>query len=548
MTIVLKYFFISIFLFKSLVLCAQFGVQGSAQRVNSSCFEITPDSLQTDGKIISNRTIDLRNPVTLYTEMYFGNNDDGGEGIAFFFKSDNQENSSTSFPFGLENNQPSISIEFDTYQNIDSLGLTIEPSFDHIALIRDGDFNHSSANNLQGPIIANANGNIEDEEWYMVKIDWNPETNTISAFLNCEEKINYQIDLINDVFGGNPAVFYGFSASAIQAQNQQQVCVVVNTLTDRLQDVILCQGGKTQINAVRGGESYEWSPAEGLSNAASANPVASPSEDVTYSLVVQTGYCNEVLNYEVNIEVKDTESPSEFLRNDTTLCVDEVFTLDATLENATRYSWSNGRSEPIQSFTRSGRYEVTVTLDDECVAEDWARVTFLEIPSAVLPNDTIICQRSEGFVLKPVLAFDNVNYLWNDESTSDSIIVSRQGAYTVEISNQCGSTSDNIIISTEDCRNFYMPNVFSPNLDGINDVVFPFIDSGDVDQISNFSIYNRWGNLVYELANAVPNNQNLGWDGKVNGELAAKGIYMYKLILRFRDGQEILIKGNITLL
>ena len=539
---------ICIGLFTSVFVKAQFGVRGSAELFDTDCFHLSADSLQSSGKIISNRVIDLTEPFTLYTELFFGSNNDGGDGIAFFFQSNNQESTELSPSFGLGRNPPSIAVEFDTYKNDGFSGVLSDPDFDHIALMLNGDFNHSSGNNLQGPISANVSGNVEDGNWHNVKIDWQPLTNTITVFFNCEEKINYQIDLINEVFGGNPEVFYGFSASTFHGQNQQQICVVINTLTDRLQDVILCQGGKTQINAVRGGERYDWTPAEGLNNAMSANPVGTPSSDTDYALVIQTGYCDDVLNYEINIEVHDTIGPRDFISEDTTLCADQIFTMDATLEDATSYAWSTGLPEPIESFTRNGRYDVTVTLHGVCIVEDWARLTFEEErPDVDLGNDTTICIRSNGFMLKPIMDVKDAQFSWNDGSAADSIFVNREGLYTLTVSNKCGSAIDDILVTSEDCRNFYMPNAFSPNSDGINDMIYPFTEAEDVSKISSYKIYNRWGVEVFYLENGIPNGPELGWDGTYRNKPAAPGVYIYEIILQFRDGQESLIKGDFTL-
>lgn len=534
-------------------LSAQFQLRGSTQILEQDCFQLTADSLQTFGGIISNRVIDLTEPFSLYTEIFFGINDEGGDGVAFFLQGANQFDTYEGSAFGLGMSQPSIAIEFDTHQDDDILANLNDPDFDHIAVIRDGDFNHLSVNNLQGPVNANASGNIEDGVPHNVKIEWQPESNTLSVLFDCEERINYQMDLINEIFGGNPEVFYGFTASAVQAQNQQQICVVINTLTDRLQDVVLCQGGKTQINAVRGGERYDWTPPEGLSNAMSANPVGTPTSDVTYALEIQTGYCDEVLNYEIDIEVNDIPGPREFIPEDTTLCLDQTFVIDATLDseagyNPTSYAWSTGLNEPIESFIRNGRFDVTVTLDDVCIVEDWLRLTFEEEgPTVDLGNDTTICQRSSRLVLKPIVAFDDLDFMWSDGSTTDSIIVSRPGAYSVQVSNDCGSDVANIMVSTEDCRNFYMPNAFSPNFDGINDVLLPFTEQEDVTQITSYKIFDRWGVQVHSVEDGTPNNPEMGWDGTYRDEPAPPGVYVYLIVLQFRDGQESLIKGDFTL-
>ncbi len=526
---------------------AQFDLRGATESLELDCYRLTVDSLQPFGGLVSARVLDLTEPFSIYTEMFFGNDDEGGEGIAFFLQTTNQFDTSTETPYGLGMSQSSIAIEFDTHQDGDSLVSINDPAFDHIAIVRDGDFNHSSVNNLQGPVNASSNGNIEDGVAHDIKIEWQPESNTLTVLFECEERISYQIDLINEIFGGAEEVYYGFSASTFQAQNQQEICVVVNTLTDRLEDLVLCQGGKTQINSVRGGESYRWTPQEGLNNPFGASPVGTPNSDIIYSLEIETGFCDEVLNYEVNIQVHETTGPREFLPEDTTVCSNNVFSIDATLENATAYAWSTGLKEPIEAITRNGRYDVSVTIDGVCRVEDWLRISFSDGPSVALGNDTTICQRSSGLILKPIVEFEDLDFLWSDGSTTDSIFVNRPGAYTVQVENDCGSDVANILVSAEDCRNFYMPNAFSPNSDGINDLLFPFTESRDVTQITSYEIYDRWGVQVHSVENGMPNNPEMGWDGTYRDEPAPPGIYVYQIILQFRDGQESLIKGDFTL-
>jgi len=94
----------------------------------------------------------------------------------------------------------------------------------------------------------------------------------------------------------------------------------------------------------------------------------------------------------------------------------------------------------------------------------------------------------------------------------------------------------------------YIPNAFSPNGDGINDIFFPF-GGTDVEDIRDFRIFGRYGNLVYEAGTTFrPNNPNLGWDGRVNGEAAEIGLYVYSAMVRFYDGREEVVKGEVMLM
>ena len=95
----------------------------------------------------------------------------------------------------------------------------------------------------------------------------------------------------------------------------------------------------------------------------------------------------------------------------------------------------------------------------------------------------------------------------------------------------------NTIITPE--ADFFIPNAFSPNGDGANDV---FTVRGDLTEL-NCVIFNRWGEKVAELAKPKE-----VWDGTINGQKCSTGVYFYYLIAKGKDGKEITEKGNLTLL
>jgi len=91
-----------------------------------------------------------------------------------------------------------------------------------------------------------------------------------------------------------------------------------------------------------------------------------------------------------------------------------------------------------------------------------------------------------------------------------------------------------------------IPNIFSPNGDGIND---RFFISVPVDEYSDLELrlYNRWGNEVYILSTSNVAG-NLGWDGSFNNVRAAKGVYVYSILLERQDGRTIKMTGTVTLI
>ena len=108
--------------------------------------------------------------------------------------------------------------------------------------------------------------------------------------------------------------------------------------------------------------------------------------------------------------------------------------------------------------------------------------------------------------------------------------------------------SDSLLIEIIDVRNLYFPNVFSPNNDGINDVFMPFGILPNVEFIEELKVFNRWGGLVYEGSNFLPNDQQYGWNGIFNGKEVPAGIYVYIASVRFLDNVVLQYSGDVLLM
>ena len=107
--------------------------------------------------------------------------------------------------------------------------------------------------------------------------------------------------------------------------------------------------------------------------------------------------------------------------------------------------------------------------------------------------------------------------------------------------------SDSLFVEVVKVRKVYIPNTFSPNFDGINDVFSIQGAVPNVKVIEKFSVYNRWGALLYEGKDLMPNDLVSGWDGTIDGEKVNAGVYFYSAVIRFLDDEILLYKGNVTL-
>lgn len=120
--------------------------------------------------------------------------------------------------------------------------------------------------------------------------------------------------------------------------------------------------------------------------------------------------------------------------------------------------------------------------------------------------------------------------------------------YQVQVFDLNGCTSAaSILVEVNESGIAYLPNVFSPNGDGNNDVFF--VNSGAlVAQVKEFNIFDRWGNLVFSQENTPPNNPDFGWNGAFNNELVDAGVYLYFAELELQDGSIKVESGSLTLL
>ena len=133
-------------------------------------------------------------------------------------------------------------------------------------------------------------------------------------------------------------------------------------------------------------------------------------------------------------------------------------------------------------------------------------------------------------------------YLWSTGDTTSTIVPTESGAYSVVVTDDNGCTASASIM-LEDCETtepgkWEMPNVFTPNDDGVNDFFGPVIKN-DVAEILDFKIFNRWGGVVH--------NAKIPWDGMVGGKPHTSGVLVYIIQLKTKNGIETL-SGDVTLI
>jgi gliding motility-associated-like protein len=240
------------------------------------------------------------------------------------------------------------------------------------------------------------------------------------------------------------------------------------------------------------------------------------------------------------ISIKYVSLPVLQFPADTILCDKGTLLLDATQTGSVSgYSWQDGSTSATYQVKEPGLYFVKVVRNG-CTNADTLNVFYQQAPMRIINNDTSKCANS-SVVLD--VSFPNANYMWKDLSTSPVYTVTNPGFYYCTVSNYCGTAIDTIHVSDIDCECVpLLPNIFSPNGDGINDEFRP--DIGCIPASFQLKIFNRAGQVVFE-SNALNNY----WKGTFQNQPVPIGTYYYILKVQGQSDPTAREKtGSITLI
>jgi gliding motility-associated-like protein len=241
-------------------------------------------------------------------------------------------------------------------------------------------------------------------------------------------------------------------------------------------------GEATQLHA-SGAASYSWYPATGLSNKYIPSPVANPKTTTVYHVIGKDEFNCFVDTAEVKVAV-GVPTPLN-IGKDTVITAGTVFQfnpLPLTSQDIRKWVWKS----PVELSCRN------------CAT-----------PQARISNDVDI-------TLTVVNAYGCVS---ND---------------TISIKTFCGATE------------LFVPNAFSPDGDGINDVLL--VQGKGVKMIKSFKIFSRWGELVFEKSNFLPGDRSAAWDGKIRGNPAPPDVFVYMAEVICEKGLPSSFKGNVAIL
>ncbi len=292
-------------------------------------------------------------------------------------------------------------------------------------------------------------------------------------------------------------------------------------------DTVICESIPVRIGIAVPGATYSWNTGSSL---------AYTEVDTTGLYVLSVNLEGCVVHDTIHITAMP--DPPVDLGPDDDICPDQTIVLDASMSANDDYLWNTGDTMPAISVISGGMYWVEVISEYGCTGRDSITLSYHPKPMIMLGADTTVCEETPLLLSPRTLNTDSVR--WSDGSVGAVLSVKYGGQYIATGVNKCGTGSDTVVVKQLFC-DIWVPNAFTPNGDGINDVFRILGNTGRMNGVS-FGIYNRWGEQIFHTKDKYQ-----GWDGNYKGSPALMGTYVYSLEYNI-DGRPYLQKGNFHLL
>ncbi len=379
----------------------------------------------------------------------------------------------------------------------------------------------------------------------ITEFTWEPEDGSLSC-LECPDPV---------------ATVNGTGTFTFTAMGEFEGCptsasATITALGEPAQGVIgdteICLGESISLNTNPSNDPnimYIWSanPADPTLDTDAAQPQVSPTQTTTYSVTIDNGVCDP---YQDEVTIIVINDPQITVDPDATLCEGESITLNAfSTEEGGTFTWQPG-GQTGSSITVEPEFstDYIVTYSYGCGADivNVITVTVLEnVSVGIIPtnSDTIFFEGQNITVIATTSPESpGSTYEWNTGQTGvtiESVANPQAPTYSVTITTPDGCTNAASLTYEIQEAMFALPNVFTPDGDGENDV-FNIVSEGLVE-VLEFKVYTRWGEIVYDNEN--PTN---GWDGTKDGEPLPQDVYFYKIMVQTTSQMET-FEGDVTL-
>ena len=423
------------------------------------------------------------------------------------------------------------------------------PSLIPVKIVSSPHINISTTANGCTPLVMSLKGSVTVTDTSSLKWQWNFGNGTVSSKQNPE----IQTYLIKGIY--RIGLLVTNSSGCTDSVSNKIEAYGVPTLVTT-QDTFICENRGINL-MVKGAVTYQWSPSVGLSCSNCANPFANPDSSLNYIVKGTSEHGCTALDstmifvkhpFKINYSTRDT------------LCITQSVTLFA--KGASTYIWTpstglnNPRSAtPIAQPDISTNYKVVGTDDKKCFKDSgFIFVKVYPIPLVNAGTDATI-NVGQSYDLLPKISADVTEVLWSPTSgvfrnsyPGITIKPIENTEYTVVVKNAGGCTAQDKINVFVICNgaNIFVPNTFSPNGDGANDIFYP--RGTGLFKIQNLQIFNRWGQMIFEKNDFNANDINAGWNGTFKGVKLSPDVFVYTMNVICDNNSILTYKGNITLI
>ncbi|MBI1342750.1 MAG: T9SS type B sorting domain-containing protein [Terrimonas sp.] len=620
---------------------AQYILNGSATKDNCNCYTLTQAVNTQSGSVWNSNKINLSQPFDFWFNVFLGCKDaDGADGIVFMLQPISTSLGASGGGLGFQGVVPSIGVVLDTWQNTSDN----DPVYDHISINANGVIAHGA--DLAGPVQASATSqNIEDCQWHVVRISWDPVTKFIRAYFDDSLRVEANTDLVANIFNNDPMVYWGFSAATGGSNNLQQFCTALNPVfsTSLGMNNTSCglQPVQFQNTSQSFGpiQSFYWDFGDGsTSNQQNPPPKMYAQEGIYEVKLVITGLdgcTSDTLRKTITIGSKPiadftvmdtcaTKPPSITDLSSNTVgnitewswfldgslvsgsqqpqffglpagshelklavksvygCTSDTIVKTVTLKslpqisvttddgcenkelffsaaqtdmstNITQWQWNFGDGntamikDPVHTYGLTGNYNITTwaVADNGCSSDTVANLVSINKAKAFAGNDTIIL-KDVPFQLQGT---GGGSYAWSPATGLNNAFIPNPVAIlqddmtyelTIETPEGCVA-KDSIHLTVFKGSAIYVPTGFTPNDDGLNDLLKPMYIG--IRQLEYFIIYNRWGQKVFETKDL-----SAGWNGRLNGQVQSTASFVWMLKAVDYVGKKYEMKGSFILI
>lgn len=320
------------------------------------------------------------------------------------------------------------------------------------------------------------------------------------------------------------------------------------------QDTTICRGDGVLLQASGNATAYSWSPTTGLNNPNIANPLATPfAPSITYQVTGSIGTCRNSLP----ITIRTIPYPQSLAGNDLNLCFNSSGQLQAGITGSsfqwtpTAYLNNPNSLSPITTPPRTTMYKLIVFDTLGCPKPGIDSVLVV-----VQPRVRANAGRDTSVVIGQPLQLNGtggVSYTWSPTTgLNNPNIRNPIGVYglntdsvryklVVRDATGCSDSAYLIVRVYRTAASIFVPTAFTPNGDGLNDLARPICVG--IRKINYFSIYNRWGQLVF-----TTNQDRQGWNGILNGTPQGSAVFVWVVSAEDYNGLTYFDKGTVTLI